>query len=210
MTNPNQAVRLHSRNSGRASVYEANMAFQIYDNGVLTGDGLVPNSDLTVSVAGSATAPAVVVASNASGYKIALDIVANVNLTLTAPADNTKIVAIIAYTDDLSVPSSETDVTGNPESCGIIAVSGTASANPVAPTDAQIRAAITEDGATGSQASYATIALVTVASNTTTITDALIENQEAFFVKLVPESELDSLVGTPLEKNHFIFGYKES
>lgn len=210
MTNPNSIVRLHSRNGGRASVLEANASFQPYDMGLLDGNGVVPSTGLNVTVGGSSAKPDVVIAEAPSGYKIALDIAGSATLTLTAPSSNKKIVAIVAYTDDLAAASTDTSVSGNPSSCGLIAVNGTAAATPAKPTDTQIRSAITSDGATGSQAAYAVIAYITLSASTDTITDSLIETEEAFFIKMVPESELENYVGTPLKRNHFIFGYEES
>lgn len=210
MTNPNSIVRLHSRNNGRGSVLESNMPFQIYDKGLLEGSGVVPATGLNVTVGGTATNPDIVIAETPAGYKIALDIVGSTTLTLTAPSENSKIVAIVAYTDDLSVESTDTTVTGNPSTCGLIAVDGAPAASPVAPDDATIRTAITADGATGSQASYAVVAYVTISSTTDTITSTLVNTPDAFFIKLVPESELDDYAGTPLPAHHFIFGYREN
>lgn len=179
MTNPNAIVRLHSRNAGRASVYEANMPYQIYDNGLLKGAGVVPVSGLNVTVGGEAANPDVVIAETPDGYKIALDLAGDATLTLTAPSSNSKIVAIVAYADDLAEESTDPTTTGSPSSCGLIAVDGTVASTPVAPTDAQIRTAITADGATGSQAPYSIIALVTIASSTTDITSTLISMPKA-------------------------------
>ena len=44
----------------------------------------------------------------------------------------------------------------------------------------------------------------------TAITASLIETPDANFIKVVPESEIDDLIGTPLAPGHFIIGYKES
>lgn len=209
MTNPSNVVRLSSRNGGRASVFEANLWAQIFDQGLLEGEGVQADSDLNITVGGSQSKPDVVIASNPAGYKIALDIAGQATLTLTAPTSNSKISAIVAYTDDLALQSSESSITGNPSSCGLIVVDGASASTPSAPSDAQIREAITTDGATGSQASYAIIALVTLASSTTVITNTLIENQSAFFEKMLPESE-DPGEGAPLAPNHFISIYQEA
>ena len=176
MTNPNNIVRVRARNGGRASVYEANAWCQAFGSGVLEGTGVVQNTsaDMNVLVGGSATKPDVLIAENPAGYKIALDIIGQQAVALAAPASNSRISAIVAYTDDVALSTTQSDVTGSPSSCGLIVVNGTATANPVAPTDAQIREAITADGATGSQASYCVIATITVASNTTMITNNLI------------------------------------
>ena len=176
MTNPDNIVRVRARNGGRASVYEANGWAQAYTSGLLEGNGVVQNTsaDMNVLVGGSATKPDVVLAVNPAGYKIALDLVGQQPLTLTTPASNSRVSAIVAYTDDLALASTEDSVTGSPASCGLIVVNGTAAADPSEPSDTQIRNAITADGATGSQAAYCVIATVLVANDTTTITDSLI------------------------------------
>lgn len=181
MTNPDNIVRVRARNGGRASVYEANGWCQAYGSGILEGTGVVQNTvaNMTVLVGGSSSKPDVLIAQNPAGYKIALDIVGQQPVTITAPASNSRISAIVAYTDDLALESTEDTVTGSPASCGLIVVNGSSSASPSAPTDTQIRNAITSDGATGSQASYAIIATIKVASNTTSITDALITRNQA-------------------------------
>lgn len=181
MTNPDNIVRVRARNGGRASVYEANGWCQAYGSGILEGTGVVQNTvaNMTVLVGGSSSKPDVLVAQNPAGYKIALDLVGQQPVTITAPASNSRISAIVAYTDDLALESTEDTVTGSPASCGLIVVNGSSSASPSAPTDTQIRSAITSDGATGSQASYAVIATIRVASNTTSITNALITRNQA-------------------------------
>lgn len=181
MTNPGNIVRVRARNGGRASVYEANGWAQAYSSGLLEGNGVIQNTvaDMNVLVGGSATKPDVVLATNPAGYKIALDLIGQQALTITAPASNSRISSIVAYTDDLSLATTEDTVTGSPASCGLIVVNGTAAANPTEPTDAQIRTAITSDGATGSQAAYCIIANVTVANDATAITNSEIETNLA-------------------------------
>lgn len=176
MTNPDNIVRVRARNGGRASVYEANGWAQAYTSGLLEGNGVTQNTsaDMNVLVGGSVSKPDVVLAQNPSGYRIALDLVGQQAVAITAPATNSRISAIVAYTDDLSLSTTEDTVTGSPASCGLIVVNGTASVSPSAPTDNQIRTAITADGATGSQAAYCVIATIEVASTTTTITNSLI------------------------------------
>lgn len=181
MTNPSSIVRFHSRTGGRGSVAEANMAYQLYGQGLFNGTGVVEsgNADMNVIVGGSNSAPDIVLAESPAGYKVALDIVGTAQLTITAPASNSRIAAVVAYTDDLSIASTEDTVTGNPATCGLIVVDGTTAANPNVPTEAQIRTAITADGATGSQAAYAVIAYITVSSATTIVTSSLIKNTNA-------------------------------
>ena len=181
MTNPDNIVRVRARNGGRASVYEANGWAQSYTSGLLEGNGVTQNTsaDMNVLVGGSSSKPDVVIAQNPAGYKIALDLVGQQAVTITAPASNSRISAIVAYTDDLSLSTTQDTVTGSPASCGLIVVNGTASASPSEPTEAQIRTAITSDGATGSQASYCVIATIEVANDTTIITDSLITIKKA-------------------------------
>ena len=181
MTNPGDIVRVRARNGGRASVYEANGWAQAYTSGLLDGNGVIQNTpaDMNVLVGGSASKPDVVLAENPAGYRVALDLIGQQVLTITAPASNSRITSIVAYTDDLALSTTEDTVTGSPGSCGLIVVNGTAAANPVKPTDAQIRTAITADGATGSQAAYCVIANITVANDATSITNSDIDTNVA-------------------------------
>lgn len=176
MTNPDNIVRVRARNGGRASVYEANGWAQAYSAGILEGTGVIQNTpaDMNVLVGGSATKPDVVLASNPAGYKIALDIIGQQAVAITAPASNKRISVIVAYTDDLSLATTQDTVTGSPASCGLIVVNGTAANSPTAPTDAQIRTAITSDGATGSQAAYCVLAEILVENGTTAVDNSMI------------------------------------
>lgn len=195
MTNPDNIVRVRARNGGRASVYEANALAQAFTQGLVSGNGLIQNTsaDMNVLVGGSTTNPDVVLAENPSGYRIALDVVGQQAVAITAPASNSRISSIVAYTDDLSLATTEDNTTGSPSSCGLIVVNGNTSGSPTPPDDAAIRAAITADGATGSQASYAVIANITVSSATTTITDSLIDVQEASLVtEKISDGGIDS------------------
>lgn len=181
MTNPDDIVRVRARLEGRASVYEANGWAQAYTTGLLRGNGVLPNTvpDMNVLVGGSQDNPDVVIAQNANGYKIALDIVGQQAVTITAPASQSRISAIVAYTDDLSLASTDSATTGSPSSCGLIVVNGNTASTPTEPSEATIRSAITADGATGSQACYCVIATILVSSSTTTISTSLITPKTA-------------------------------
>ena len=189
-TNPGSIIRFSSRKGGRASIYENNAQYQQHSTGVFSGSGATQNTsaDMNIIVGGAlgtsgsdgyipAASPAnpnVLIGKNANGYKIMLDVVGTTLLQITKPAQNSRISLVVAYTDDLSIQSTETSDTGNPAKNGIIVVNGQSLANPVPPSDSDIRTAITADGAAGSQAVYAIIARITVASNTTTITNTMI------------------------------------
>lgn len=194
-TNPNQIIRLHSRMGGRGSVYEANMWAQQYkaNTGITSGSdaqlvgymagsaGVTQNTsaDMNVIVNGTPTNPSVVLGVNPAGYKVALDIVGSTVLPITAPASNSRYSLVVAYADDLSLASSDTTITGNPSKNGVIVVNGASAATPAFPSDADIRSAITADGATGSQAVYAILSYGIIASTTTTITNALLTMPKA-------------------------------
>ena len=186
MTNPDNIVRVRARNGGRASVYEANGWAQAFSAGLVEGNGVIQNTspDMNVLVGGSTTKPDVILATNPAGYKIALDIVGQQAVAITAPATNSRISSIVAYTDDLALATTEDTVTGSPASCGLIVVNGTTSGSPTAPDDGTIRSAITADGATGSQAAYCIIANITVSSATTAITNSLISMNSALTDKV--------------------------
>ena len=178
MTNPDNIIRLHSRAGGRGSVYEANAPYQVYSTGMFSGTGTSPNTspDMNIIVGGgdkpaSPTNPHIVVGENPQGYKVMLDIVGTTILQATAPATNKRYTAVVVYANDLSESSTDATTTGSPSQNGVILVNGPAAASPRMPNDSEIRAAITDDGGTGTQAVYAIIAAPVISSTTTTITD---------------------------------------
>ena len=175
-TNPGKIVRLRSRPNGHGSVYEANMWAQQHSDGLFSGRGVVRNTvaDMNVLVGGTTDNPDVVLGRLPSGFLIALDIVGQQVIRITAPSSNKRIASVVAYSDNVALNSTDTNTTGSPSSCGLIVVYGSTSATPVAPTESQIRQAVTQDGATGSQAVIAVIANITTESFTTTITDEMI------------------------------------
>ena len=175
-TNPGKIVRLRSRPNGRGSVYEANMWAQQHSDGLFSGHGVIRNTvaDMNVLVGGTTDNPDVVLGRLPSGFLIALDIVGQQVIRITAPSSNKRIASVVAYSDNIALNSTDTNTTGSPSSCGLIVVYGSTSATPVAPTESQIRQAVTQDGATGSQAVIAVIANITTESSTTTITDEMI------------------------------------
>ena len=175
-TNPGKIVRLRSRPNGRGSAYEANMWAQQHSDGLFSGRGVIRNTvaDMNVLVGGTTDNPDVVLGKLPSGFLIALDIVGQQVIRITAPSSNKRIASVVAYSDNIALNSTDTNTTGSPSSCGLIVVYGPTSATPVAPTESQIRQAVTQDGATGSQAVIAVIANITTESSTTTITDEMI------------------------------------
>lgn len=192
MTNPNNMVRIRSRNGGRASVYEANAWAQTEMTGIIYGHGVTENTtaDMNVLIGGTYDNPDIVIAQNPAGYKVALDIVSKEAIAITPPATNSRFSVIVAYTDDLSVPTTEDTVTGSPASCGLIVVNGVTAASPSAPTDSDIRAAITADGGSGSQAAYCTLAYIKVASTDSVITNSKIHEHFGAGIRGFSDKEL--------------------
>lgn len=171
MTNPNNAVGTNAAYAGRTSVNAFNDGLASYTRGVMSGWACVPSSGLTVSLGGSGSIRDVAVAEDNAGNKTSINNISGspINVTMSAaPGANSRIDAIVAYVDN--PPQGSATVADNYQACGLIAVSGTAAADPVAPNDSTIRSAITSDGASGTTAYYVVLAYIVITSGTTDIT----------------------------------------
>ena len=180
MTNPNNAIGTNGAFDGRTSPNALNDLAAAYTRGIVSGWTCSPKSGMTVQLGGSASVRDVALAEDNAGDKLTINnrSGAPVEVTLDgAPSTNNRIDAIVAYVDNPSTGDGST--TDNPTTCGIIAVKGTVAANPVAPTDAQIRSAITTDGATGGVAYYVVLATILVGTNVTTIGSGVITQGES-------------------------------
>lgn len=177
MTNPNNALGTNAALGGRTSVDAFNDAISSLTRGVVSGFAVTPSSAMTLNVGGTAGVRDVAVAVSPNGNRVSVDnrTTSPIKVTMAAAsASSARIDAIVAYVNS---PSQVTETTpDNPTACGIIPVSGTASAQP---TDSAIRTAISADGGTGSTAYYAIIAIVRLAANTTTITSNMITMQKS-------------------------------
>ena len=176
MTNPNNAIGTNGAFGGRTSVNAFNDDLSAWNRGVMSGWACVPDSGMTVALGGDSNIRDVAVAVDDAGNRTSINNISQAPVKVTipgAPASNTRIDSIVAYVDN--PPQGSATITDNYESCGIIVVSGTATANPVAPNESAIRTAITADGATGATAYYVVLANVSVASGTTDITAGEIE-----------------------------------
>ena len=171
MTNPNNAVGTNAAYGGRTSVNAFNDDLSAYSRGVLSGWACAPSSGLTVALGGNGTTRDVAVAEDVTGNKTSINNISGAPIEVTidaAPASNSRIDVIVAYVDStLQGSATETDNYGV---CGLITVSGTASASPSAPSESAIRSAITADGAAGATAYYVVLAKITIASGTTDLT----------------------------------------
>ena len=175
MTNPNNAVGTNAAYGGRTSVNAFNDDLNIYSRGIISGWACSPKSGMTVQIGGNGTERDVAAAEDNAGNKTSINNISGSPIDVTipaAPATNNRIDLIVAYADN--PPSGTSTVVDNPAACGIIVVSGTAAANPIAPTDAAIRSAITTDGATGSTAYYVILAQIRVGTGVTTIGSGVI------------------------------------
>lgn len=175
MTNPNNAIGTNAAYGGRTSVNAFNDSLSAYNQGIMSGWACVPNTGMTVSVGGVSGTRDVAIAEDNIGNKTTVNNIsfAPVNVSLAAaPVANSRIDLIVVYVD--GSPQGSPTVADNPESCGIVAVKGTASATPSVPSDATIRAAITADGAAGSTAYYTVLAQITIENGDTEITSDMI------------------------------------
>lgn len=170
-TNPNNAVGTNAAYDGRTSVKAFNDGIGAYSRGILSGWACSPNTGMTVSLGGDGTTRDIAIAEDVSGNKISVNNISEAPISVTmsaAPSTNSRIDVIVAYVDN--PPQGSATSIDNPGACGLIAVDGTAAADPVAPNDSAIRTAITADGASGSTAYYVVLATITIASGTTDLT----------------------------------------
>lgn len=170
MTNPNNAIGTNGAYSGRTSPNALNDCLSTYTKGVMSGWAVVPKTGMTIECGGAAATRDVAIAEDNAGNKITINNRSGAPVPITieaAPSVNSRIDAVVAYVDNPSTGDGST--TDNPTTCGIIAVKGTAAANPTVPDDAAIRAAITVDGATGGTAYYVKLAEILVGTGVTTI-----------------------------------------
>lgn len=172
MTNPDNAVGTNAAYGGRTSVNAFNDDLSAWSRGVMSGWACTPDGGLVVSLGGNGTDRDVAVAEDNIGNKTSINNISGSPITLTmsaAPGAGTRIDSVVAYVD--ASPQGEATVTDNYGACGLIVVQGTPSSTPAAPSDNDIRSAITSDGASGPTAYYVVLANINMASGTTDITD---------------------------------------
>lgn len=170
MTNPNNAIGTNAGFGGRTSPNALNDNLAAWTRGVISGWACSPKSGMIIQIGGSGSDRDVAVAEDNAGNKTTINNRSGspVDITLSgASSTGNRIDSIVAYVDNPAQGTSS-DVDYAP-ACGIIAVKGTVSSNPSAPTNAQIRSAITADGANGTAAYYVILANITVGQGVTTI-----------------------------------------
>lgn len=170
MTNPNNAIGTNAGFGGRTSPNALNDNLAAWTRGVISGWACSPKSGMIVQIGGSGSDRDVAVAEDNAGNKTTINNRSGspVDITISgASSTGNRIDSIVAYVDNPAEGTSS-DVDYAP-ACGIIAVRGTVSSNPTAPTNAQIRTAITADGANGTAAYYVVLANITVGQGVTSI-----------------------------------------
>lgn len=171
MTNPDNAVGTNGAFGGRTSVNALNDIAAVFSSrGVVSGWACVPSTGMTVALGGDGETRDVAIAEDNVGNRTTINNISGtaINVTLAAaPSANSRIDSLVAYV--ANPPQGSATVIDNPSAVGLIAVSGTVAASPSAPTDAQIRSAITADGAVGSNAYYVVLANILIGAGTSTI-----------------------------------------
>lgn len=175
MSNPDNALGTNGAYGGRTSVNAFNDVMASFKSrGILSGWACAPSSGLKVTLGGDGTTRDVAIAEDNSGNKTSVNNISQAPVEVTmpaAPANNSRVDSIVAYIESSPSSAGETD---NYTAVNLLTVSGSASATPTAPSDSDIRTAITADGASGPTAYYVVLANVTIASGTTDIDASMI------------------------------------
>lgn len=192
MTNPSNAVGTNGAYGGRTSVDALNDVLGAFSGaGVLSGWNVRADSGMSVLVGGQSGVRDVAVAEDQLGDRTTVNnrLGSPISITLASSSPSTaRVDSIVLY---VNKPASVSTTTiDNPEACGIISVNGTT----VAPSEADIRSAISADGGTGATAYYVVIADITIPASATVITNTNISNYSG---KLLGSGMIaDGAVGT--------------
>lgn len=162
MTNPNNAIGTNAAYNGRTSVNAFNDNLSGYTAGILSGWEPSEVTGMAMAFGGQSEVRDVAIAQDDKGNSTTVNNISGAPVTVTfaaAPLTDTRLDVVVLYVDN-PPQGNETDV-DNPGSCGIITVKGE-EGSYLAPTDADVQAAITADGASGSTAYYIALCLVWV------------------------------------------------
>ncbi len=169
-TNPNNAIGTNAAFGGRTSPNAFNDVLACFEGrGILGGWQCLPGNNMVVTLGGQSGVRDVAVAEDNAGNKTTIDNISQQPIELeiaTASTTSASTDFIVGYVNN---PPEGTATAGdNPGACGLIDVRGSGT---TAPTEAQIRAAITADGGTGTTAYYVVLATISVPAGATAITD---------------------------------------
>lgn len=176
MTNPDSTVGTNAGYDGRTTPNAFNDVLGVFSRGIVSGWACSPKTGMTVQLGGDGSTRDVAIAEDNAGNRTTINnrLATPVEITLAgAPATGNRIDSIVAYVDSAQSGQGATDV-DFPSITGIIAVSGTVASTPTTPSEAQIRTAITNDGADGASAFYVVLANITVGQGVTTIGSGVI------------------------------------
>ena len=188
-SNPNNALGTNGAYGGRTSVNAFNDVLGAFNNrGILSGWGCVPGSGLTVELGGNGSARDVALAEDNIGNKTTVNNISQAPIPVempAAPANNSRVDSIVAYIESSPSTNAETD---NYSAVNLLVVSGNTGTTPSAPSESEIRTAITADGASGSTAYYVVLANITIPAGTTDI--------DATMISRGPVAEVRNLSGS--------------
>ena len=177
MTNPDNIMGTNAAFSGRTPPNAFNDVLATFrSRGIVTGWECTPDSGLTLNLGGSLTARDVAIVEDNAGNRLTLNTRDNakgvpISVTLSdADEDNPRIDTIVGYVNNPPEVIEDIPTEDNPTVCALLVVEGTPDAEPVAATDAEIRAAITADEGSGTTAYYVVLATVHVDAGATDIT----------------------------------------
>lgn len=168
-TNPNNAVGTNAAFDGRTSPNAFNDVLALFTSrGVLTGWQCLPNNNMVVTLGGQSGMRDVAVAEDNAGNKTTINNISEQPIEVEIMAASTTTVSqdyIVAYVNN--PPEGTATAADNPGTCGLIDVRGSGNN---APTEHQIRSAITADGGVGTTAYYVVLAMISVPAGATTLT----------------------------------------
>lgn len=171
MTNPNDSVGTNAGFNGRTTPKAFNDVLAALTRGVVSGWECAPSLGMTVTLGGDGTQRDVAIAEDNAGNRTTINNRSGMPISVTiggAPSTNSRIDAIVAYAEGSIQGQGQTSI-DYPDGVGLIVVQGTVASTPVEPSEAQIRTAITADGASGTDAFYVVLATITVGTSVTTI-----------------------------------------
>lgn len=201
MTNPGNAIGTNGAFGGRTSVNAFNDVMAGFNGrGILKGWACEPVSGMTVALGGTAGVRDVAVAEDDAGNCTSINNISGqpVQVELeAAPTVGSRIDCIVAYVQN--PPQNAQKTPDNPQCCGIISVPGDVAVTPVAPTEEQIRTAITADGGSGVTAYYVVLATISVPENATDITVSEIDPGSPSGVGVTVDEELSDTSENPVQ-----------
>lgn len=168
-TNPNNAIGTNAAYSGRTSPNAFNDVLAMFSGrGILNGWEVLPSNNMVITLGGQSGVRDVAIAEDNAGNKITINNISQQPVEVEIQAASTTSAStdyIVAYVNN--PPEGQALLADNPGACGLIDVRGSGN---LAPTEEQIRAAITADGAGGTTAYYVILATISIPIAATTIT----------------------------------------